>query len=83
MSIDDGDAVRDEAQALPLALSDDEKLRYDRVVVRDEMSQAQSAPTAARSLGGRHLGRLIYSLDDSSDVVERHIAPYGSDRTDE
>ena len=70
-------------QPVSLPLTDDEKLRYDRVVIRDELSEAQRSPTAARTLGAKHLGRLIYSLDDSADVVERHIAPYTTERSAE
>ncbi len=61
-------------------LTDDEKMRYDHVVIRDELSEAQRSPTAARTLGAKHLGRLIYSLDDAADVVERHVAPYSAER---
>jgi len=61
-------------------LTDDEKMRYDRVVIRDELSEAQHSPTAARTLGAKHIGRLIYSLEYSPGVVEEHTAPYNIER---
>ncbi len=64
-------------------MTDEEKMRYDRVVIRDELSEAQHSPTAARTLGAKHIGRLIYSLDDSADRVERHVAPYTIERSAE
>ncbi len=73
-----GNAAPDQPESPPL--TDEEKMRYDRVVIRDELSEAQHSPTAARTLGAKHLGRLIYALDDSADVVERHIAPYSTER---
>jgi hypothetical protein len=49
---------------------------YDRVAVRDELSQAQGSPSAARRLSARHFVRLIYSLQYQPGAVERHTAPY-------
>jgi hypothetical protein len=56
--------------------SDEREVLYDPQAIRDELSQAQSSPTAARKLSARHFARLIYSLQYEPGVVERHIAPY-------
>jgi hypothetical protein len=70
-------------QADTPSLTDDEKMRYDRVVIRDEMSESQQSPTAARTLSAKHFGRLIYSLDYSPGVVEQHTAPYNIEHPSE
>jgi hypothetical protein len=49
---------------------------YDRAAIRDELSQAQSSPTAARRLSARHFSRLIYSIQYGPGIVERRTAPY-------
>lgn len=51
---------------------------YDSQAIRDELSQAQSSPTAARKLSARHFARLIYSLQYEPGTVERHTAPYST-----
>lgn len=56
--------------------TDESKVLSDRAMVRDELSQAQGAPQAARKLSGRHFARLIYSLQYEPGAVERHTAPY-------
>jgi hypothetical protein len=55
---------------------DEREVVFDRVAIRDELSQAQSSPTAARRISARHFTRLIYSLQYEPGVVERHTAPY-------
>ena len=56
--------------------SDEHEVLYDTQAIRDELSQAQSSPTAARKLSARHFARLIYSLQYEPGAVERHTAPY-------
>jgi hypothetical protein len=56
--------------------TDESKVLRDQTMIRDELSQAQASPEAARKLGGRHFSRLIYSLQYEPGAVERHIAPY-------
>ncbi len=58
--------------------ADEEKVLRDQTMMRDELSQAQGSPTAARTLGARHYARLIYSLDYEPGAVERHTAPYST-----
>ncbi len=58
--------------------ADEREVLHDRTAIRDELSQAQASPSAARKLGGRHISRLIYSLEYAPGAVERHTAPYGS-----
>ncbi len=56
--------------------ADERDVLHDRTMIRDELSQAQASPTAARKLSGRHFARLIYSLQYEPGAVERHTAPY-------
>jgi hypothetical protein len=56
--------------------SNEREVLFDTQAIRDELSQAQSSPTAARKLSARHFSRLIYSLQYEPGAVERHTAPY-------
>jgi hypothetical protein len=56
--------------------ADERDVLYDPAAIRDELSQAQASPSAARKLSGRHFARLIYSLQYEPGAVERHTAPY-------
>jgi hypothetical protein len=56
--------------------ADERDVLYDPAAIRDELSQAQASPSAARTLSGRHFARLIYSLQYEPGAVERHTAPY-------
>jgi hypothetical protein len=56
---------------------------HDRVAIRDELSQAQGNPSAARRLSARHVARLIYSLQYQPGAVERHTAPYSPESLEE
>ncbi|HEX6816964.1 MAG TPA: hypothetical protein VF120_01210 [Ktedonobacterales bacterium] len=52
------------------------RVLHDSQAVRDELSQAQSSPTAVRGLSARHVARLVYSLEYQPGIVERRTAPY-------
>jgi hypothetical protein len=58
--------------------ANEREVLYDAQAIRDELSQAQSSPTAARKLSARHFSRLIYSLQFEPGAVERHTAPYST-----
>jgi len=79
---DDAPAIDSPIPGRPDApLTDYEKMRYDRVAIRDELGEAQASATAARRLSAQHLSRLMYSLEYGPDAVERHTAPYVTRRS--
>lgn len=55
---------------------DEQAVLRDATAIRDELSQAQSNPTAVRPLSARHISRLMYSLQYQPGAVDRHTAPY-------
>ena len=55
---------------------DEREVLENAQAIRDELSHAQSSPTAVRRLSARHFARLIYSLEYQPGIVERRTAPY-------